>query len=151
SARPEQIKHAMHVAQAGGVFGYRFLYPALRVGTHEVYWHRPLAAYYDPEADKPAVLPDAPLGYLTAYATSPEAHQGGDHDGAELAFRSEFRVAHTVVERPVELWPRLHRRPLMLATMPLYHHAGKGPIIARNVRKLLDAFHLRGNRPLPRP
>ena len=32
---------------------------------------------------------------------------------------------------------------IMLASMPLYHHAGKGPTTARNVRKLLDAFHQR--------
>src|SRR5262249_3734505 len=30
------------------------------------------------------------------------------------------------------------------------HHTGKGLAAARNIRKLFDAFHLRGNRPLPR-
>ena len=28
--------------RAGGKFGYRFLFPAMRVGRYEVYWHRPL-------------------------------------------------------------------------------------------------------------
>src|SRR5262249_12985278 len=36
------------------------------------------------------------------------------------------------------------------ATLPLFHQAGKGPTTARNVRKLFDAFHRRGQRQLPR-
>ena len=50
---------ARQAVEAGGLFGYRFLYPAMRVGRHEVYWHRPLAAYRTP-ARRPALLPDAP-------------------------------------------------------------------------------------------
>ena len=52
--------------QAGGLFGYRFQYPAMRVGRHELYWHRPLVAYMD-SSGKPCILPDGPAGYLTAY------------------------------------------------------------------------------------
>jgi len=44
-ASPADIKRAMRTIQAGGVFGYRFFFPAMRVGKHEVYWHRPLVAY----------------------------------------------------------------------------------------------------------
>ncbi len=152
SATPDEIRHAMRTTEAGGVFGYRFLYPAMRVGTHEVYWHRPLAAYHCPDRDRPVVLTDAPLGYLTAYPTEVVREQGQGHGqtAASLAARTAFRVSAAALERPVELWPRLHRRPLPLATLPLYHQAGNGPTTARNVRKLFDAFHLRGNRPLPR-
>ena len=35
--------------QEGGLFGYRFLFPPMRVGRHEVYWHRPLVAYLTPD------------------------------------------------------------------------------------------------------
>ena len=142
SATPEQIKHAMRIAQAGGVFGYRFQNPAVRVGAHEVYWHRPLVAYHCPDVGKPVMLADTPLGYLTAY-------RGGPH-GVESADRACYHVSHAAAEHPVELWPRLHRRPLPLASLPLYHQSGRGPTTARNVRKLLDAYHLRGNRVLPR-
>ena len=45
NATPEQLKHAMRTVQGGGLFGYRFQFPAMRVGRHEVYWHRPLVAY----------------------------------------------------------------------------------------------------------
>src|SRR5262249_10926103 len=37
NATVEQLKHAMQTAQAGGLFGYRFQFPAMRVGRHEVY------------------------------------------------------------------------------------------------------------------
>jgi hypothetical protein len=143
AATPEEIRHAMKTVEAGGTFGYRFVFPAMRVGAHEIYWHRPLAAYHCPDTDKPVMLADAPLGYLTAYATGGEA-------GDDIACRRCYRAPLKSLENPVELWPRLHRRPLPSATIPMYHHAGKGPTTARNVRKLFDAFHLRGSRPLPR-
>ena len=76
-ASPADIKRAMRTIQAGGVFGYRFLFPAMRVGKHEVYWHRPLVAYRDATGEV-AVLPDAPLGYLTAYRRR-QAASGSPH------------------------------------------------------------------------
>ena len=63
----EELAAAAHTLAEGGLFGYRFLFPAMRVGAHEVYWHRPLVACWSAEADAPRVLSDAPLGYLTAY------------------------------------------------------------------------------------
>jgi peptidase M28-like protein len=147
SATPEQIRQAMRTAQAGGTFGYRFVFPAMRVGLHEVYWHRPLAAYHCPEKDRTVLIDGAPLGYLTAYPTSAPP-SGSQPD--ETASRQTYCVERQALEAPVELWPRLLRRPLPMATLPLYHQPGKGPATARNVRKLLDAFHLRGGKPLPR-
>jgi len=85
---------------AGGTFGYRFLYPAMRVGEHEVYWHRLLAALPDAGGGKPALVAGAPLGYLTAY-----------------------RADHPDLARPVELWPRLLARPAHLAAIEELRHA----------------------------
>lgn len=126
-ASPDDIKRAMRAIQAGGVFGYRFLFPAMRVGKHEVYWHRPLVAYRDP-AGEAAVLPDSPLGYLTAY----------DADKPEL-------------DRPIELWPRMQRRPVLLAALAGEDYTRKRqvPPQVRNVRKLAHAYALFGARPLP--
>ena len=90
SATPEEIKHAKRTVCAGGVFGYRFLFPAMRVGKHEVYWHRPLAAYHCPKTEQPVMLDSAPLGYLTAYPTGKEHKDSGAN---ELAFRRAFRVS----------------------------------------------------------
>src|SRR5262249_54593661 len=116
TAEPAQIKHAMKTVQAGGLFGYRFLFPPMRVGQHEVYWHRPLAAYHCPETDKPVALSDAPMGYLTAYPA-----------GGISGFRSAFRILEGALHHPIELWPRFHRRPLPLAFLPMYHLHGRGP------------------------
>src|SRR4029079_1544406 len=121
------IKRAKHAVLAGGVFGYRFVFPAMRVGRHEVYWHRPLVAYRD-AAGEVAVLPDAPLGYLTAY----------DADKPRL-------------DRPVELWPRLQKRPVLVAALAGEDYTRKHvvPPQVRNVRKLTHAYTLFGARPLP--
>jgi hypothetical protein len=129
TASPEQLKHAMRTVQAGGLFGYRFQWPAMRVGRHEVYWHRPLVAYRD-AAGEVQVLPEAPLGYLTAY----------DADRPRP-------------DKAVELWPRIRRRALPTAALRLYH-AGNGRVtlpVIRAVQQLLDAVRHNDEKPLPRP
>ena len=60
------MKKAEAAILAGGLFGYRFQFPAARVGRHEVYWHRPVCAYVSASGEI-RLLPDAPLGVLTAY------------------------------------------------------------------------------------
>src|SRR5262249_4600657 len=98
ASRPE-IQRAFEALAAGGIFGYRLQFPAMRVGRHEVYWHRPLVGYLDRKTDQPAVLHDAPLGYLTAYPA----------DRPDPA-------------RPIELWPRLlEREPYLIALHQFQH------------------------------
>ncbi len=128
-ASREEIRAVHERVREGGLFGYRFQFPPLCVGRHEIYWHRPLVAYRDHARCKPAVLPDAPLGYLTAYPV----------DRPDLA-------------RPIELWPRLLHREPYLETLDLFQHARDHHYrqTALNVRLLLDAWHCRGERPLPR-
>ena len=128
-ANREDIRKVENRVLEGGLFGYRFHFPPMRIGRHEIYWHRPLAAYLNHEHNKPALLSDAPLGYLTAYP-----------------------VEHADLARPVELWPRiLHREPYLEA-LDLFEQAydHKCRQTSLNVRLLLDAWHLRGERPLPR-
>jgi hypothetical protein len=126
-ASAADIQRARQIVLAGGVFGYRFIFPAMRVGKHEVYWHRPLVAYRD-AAGEVAVLQDAPLGYLTAY----------DADKPRL-------------DRPVELWPRMQQRPVLVAALAGEDYTRKHevPPQVRNVRKLTHAYALFGARPLP--
>jgi hypothetical protein len=128
-ASRDDIRTVEKRVREGGLFGYRFQFPPLRVGRHELYWHRPLVAYLDHAQNKPAVLPDAPLGYLTAY------HE----KQPDLA-------------KPIELWPRLLHRHPYLEMLELFQHAHDHHHrqTALNVRLLLDAWHLRGERPLPR-
>lgn len=119
----EQLVHAAGRLAEGGLFGYRFLYPAMRVGRHEVYWHRPLAAYWSQENERAIVLPDGPLGYLTAY---------------------DARRPH--LAHAVELWPRLLRRAPHLAAAQIFDvdHDHRYHRTTTNVRKLLDAAELLG-------
>jgi hypothetical protein len=126
-ASPSDIKRAQKTIQAGGVFGYRFLFPAMRVGRHEVYWQRPLVAWRD-AAGEVAVLSDAPLGYLAAY----------DAERPRL-------------DRAVELWPRMQRRPVLLAALAGEDYTRKRqvPLQVKNVRKLTHAYALFGAKPLP--
>jgi hypothetical protein len=132
SATHDQILHAAQVVDAGGDFRYRFVFPAMRVGRYEVYWHRPLVAYWRPSdiIDPFKVLPDSLLGYLTAYIS-------GEPD-----------LAH-----PVELWPRILNRSTYHSAIvyfgrwkeDLYHH--QTPL---NILRLLDNWQAWGERPLPR-
>lgn len=126
-ATPADIKRAMRAVEAGGVFGYRFIFPAMRVGKHEVYWHRPLVAYRD-AAGETAVLPNAPLGYLTAY----------DADKPRL-------------DKAIELWPRMQQRPVLVESLAGEDYTRKRqvPMQVRNVRKLTHAYALFGAKPLP--
>jgi hypothetical protein len=128
-ASREQIRNAEKRVLEGGLFGYRFQFPPMRIGLHEIYWHRPLVAYLDHAQNKPAVLSDAPLGYLTAYQV----------DQPDLA-------------RPIELWPRILRREPYVEMLELFEHAYDHHYrqTALNVRLLLDSWQLRGERPLPR-
>ena len=128
-ADPAKIARAADALAGGGRFGYRFYFPPMRVGRYEVFWHRPLVAFFDPAAQKPRVMDDAPLGYLTAY----------EHDEPDLG-------------RPVELWPKRLRRPLHAAASRGYTHdfSREEHQLALNAHKILDVWSLLGKRPLTR-
>ncbi len=128
-ATAAELRRAAERLADGGLFGYRLFYPPMQVGRHEVYWHRPLVAYLDPQTDRPTLLSDAPLGCLTAQS-----------------------VQRRRSSRPVELWPRLLARAdhqeavrlLLGRSEPHYHRA------MLNVRKVLETWEMLGRRPLPR-
>jgi hypothetical protein len=124
-----EIAEARLRVDAGGLFRYRFQYPAMRVGRHEVFWHRPLVAFRpEPERDA-VVMVDGPLGILTAYsAEAPDP-------------------AH-----PILLRPRLLRCEALVVALHRFerefdHYARQ---TALNVQALWDAHGLWGGRPLPR-
>jgi Peptidase family M28 len=124
-ATRDDLAQAAAALKSGGFFGYRFQYPAMRVGRHEIYWHRPMVAYLDTKTGQAALLADAPVGYLTAYdAEKP--------DPAEA----------------IELWPRLLRRKPHVAAAELFMQPKtRLPYQDRvNVRKLLDSASLLGTR-----
>jgi hypothetical protein len=129
---PRRIVAAHRKLDVGGTFGYRFQYPAMRVGVWEVYWHRPVCAFggehADPEGVQPKLLLSAPTGYLTAY-----------------------RADEPDLDEPVELWPRFLDRPMHHAAVELFKQetSPRRWHTATNVRSLLEWNHLLGG-PLPR-
>ncbi|MGA2060172.1 MAG: M28 family peptidase [Thermoguttaceae bacterium] len=131
NADQHDLARAAKVLQEGGSFGYRFQFPAMRVGQYEIYWHRPLVAYLYPSTSRTEVLLDTvPLGCITAY----------------LANRPNTGTA-------VELWPRLSRRETYLSAFcnfsAIENHR-QHRITIQNIRKLLDAWELLGENCLPR-
>ena len=127
NASPTEIRHALQSMEGGGVFGYRFVYPPMRIGKYEAYWHRPLVAFAAPGTMSTVMLDDAPLGYMTAY-----------------------RVGSPDLQKPIELWPRLLKRELPVTVLDTLNgpHAHCLHHEARNIRLLLDAWKIRGEQPL---
>lgn len=121
------LRRAEAAVIAGGLFGYRFQFPAMRVGGREVYWHRPLAAFISQGSRQAELLPSAPLGYLTVYdAAAPD------------------------LEHPVELWPRLLRREAHLEALRDFgRHDHYLHQTSLNLLSLLDSQTWDGGRRLP--
>ncbi|HEX7587694.1 MAG TPA: M28 family peptidase, partial [Anaerolineae bacterium] len=128
TATRQQIRQAVDNVTDGGLFRYRFQFPAMRVGEHEVYWHRPLAAFWSARKKKVERFSDELPGYLTAY-----------------------RVGTPDLAHPIELFPRLLRRPahrMALQEFELEHDLYAHQT-ALNFLRLSDARqHLQ--QPLPR-
>ena len=125
-AARDEIVAAIESINRGGLFGYRFQYPPMRVGSYQIYWHRPLIAYLSRNAERTAVLSDNLLGYLTAYdAKRPD------------------------LDHPIELWPRLYKRSTHTAVIELFKDKKHEQKTVTRVLNLLEAKeHLR-NEPLP--
>jgi hypothetical protein len=121
----ESIERTIKATAAGGLFGYRFLFPAMLAGEHEVYWQRPLVAYW--KGNQAAVLHDGPIGYLTAYPRN----------------RPDLSSA-------VELWPHIldrpaHRAAIQLSQQAEHPHHHQDTIRARKILEAAELTHA----PLP--
>jgi hypothetical protein len=94
TASRADIQRAAKDVLDGGLFRYFFRFPAMRVGKYEVYWQRPLAAFWSLEEDQAKMLEGCLPGYFTAYDfTQPD------------------------VARPIELYPRMLKRPAYLSAL----------------------------------
>jgi hypothetical protein len=128
-ATPEDLRRAEAILTEGGLFGYRFQFPPMRVGRFSVTWHRPLVAYLASELDQVEMPVQKLSGYLTA---SPQ----------------------TSIEpiKPVELWPRFLRRPEALSALHDFQdqHDHYSHQTGLNILSLLDVWRQMGSRPLPR-
>ena len=105
------IATAKRVAD-GGLFGYRFYYPPMRVGRHGVFWHRPLVAFLcEARPSLPAVLDDAPRYRL------PDRLPLADKPGPSIQYRSNF--GHRLALIAEAAAPGKRRRISFATTMPV--------------------------------
>jgi hypothetical protein len=117
------IENAAGAVDRGGRFGYRFIYPPMRAGARELFWHLPLVARVGPDGTATELLTEgAPQGYILAEA-------GG--------------------EAPLRLVPRRldragHREAAQLRDQPGRPRNATG----NNVRKILELAEALGE-PLP--
>ena len=130
NASPADLERAADKLIKGGLFAYRYAHVPMQVGPYAVYWHRPLVAYADRSSRKVKTLPGALFGYLTAYPASAP-------DPAD----------------PIELWPRLERRPTHLAAVQRFSdpkHDYYADQTTLNILNLFDTWERSGRKRLPR-
>ncbi|MBA4323118.1 MAG: hypothetical protein C0408_09910, partial [Odoribacter sp.] len=113
----------------GGLFGYRFFYPPMKVGTYDIYWHRPLVAYLSSTTETVEVETDTLNGYITGY------HQ----DDIKM-------------KDPVELWPRFLRRDIYLLALHDFNTSNDhfAHQTSKNILALFDSWNKLGRKPLTR-
>jgi hypothetical protein len=123
-----KIREVEKTILKGGLFGYRFFYPPMRVGTHDVYWHRPLVAYVSAKSGN-VEFQSSLMGYLAAYHTD-----------------------DAVMTHPVYMWPRLMQREPYLSALrdfntgiDRYAHQ-----TSMNILSLMECWQMQEKRPLAR-
>lgn len=128
-ASPTKINRTEKVLAQGGLFGYRFLFPPMRVGKHEVYWHRPVVAFLSSKTGENEILSESLLGYITAY----------DTNSLDLA-------------NPIEIWPRLYKRRAHLMAIHDFNckHDHYSHQTSFNIINLIDHWEKFGKKPLTR-
>jgi hypothetical protein len=113
----------------GGLFGYRFFYPPMRVGEHSVFLHRPLVAYISSKSGNVEIKSEALFGYLAGY-----------HDKDES------------MTNPVELWPRMQKRELYLSALHDFntHNDHYAHQTSFNIITLFESWEAQNRKPLSR-
>jgi hypothetical protein len=126
-AGADDIRRACERVGEGGLFGYRVLWPAMQLGCHELFWHRPLVAHLEAKHDLARLVADAPSGYLTGYhAAAPDRR------------------------RPIELWPRLLRREAHVVNTEEFANAKETPPhrTLGNILRIFSCWEMQQKEPL---
>lgn len=124
-----KITEVEKILLKGGLFGFRFFYPPMRVGEHEIYLNRPLVSYL-PEGSVEAVIKSESLyGYISCY-----------------------HVTDKEMSSPVELWPRMQKRDIYLSALHDFnacndHYAHQ---TAFNIISLLEGMKMQHGKLLKR-
>lgn len=124
-ADKKKIYEAEKIMLEGGLFGYRFFYPPMRVGVHDVYLHRPLVAYVPPQKGTAEILEESLSGYITCYR----------RDDREMSY-------------PVELWPRIQRRKLYLSALKDFNseHEHYSNQTSKNIITLFESWAMQNRK-----
>jgi hypothetical protein len=125
----KKIREVEKTLLKGGLFGYRFFYPPMRVGEYEMYLHRPLVAFVPEGSDKAVIKAESLYGYIAGY------HEN-DRE----------------MSSPVELWPRMQKRELYLSALhdfnsAIDHFAHQTSF---NIISLLESWELQARKLLKR-
>jgi hypothetical protein len=128
-ANHRKIQESEKEILQGGLFGYRFFYPPMKVGYYDIFWHRPLVAYLSSQTENIEIETDTLNGYITGY----------HHDDSKMS-------------APVELWPRFLRREIYLIALHDFntmndHYAHQ---TSKNILSLFDSWRKLGKKPLTR-
>jgi hypothetical protein len=128
-ANRRKIMEVEKIFLKGGLFGYRFFYPPMRVGEHEMYLHRPLVAFLRMQSEKAEIRSESLFGYFAGY-----------HD-------LDNDMSH-----PVELWPRMLRRELYLSALHDFnmHNDHFAHQTSLNIISLLESWEKQNRKPLSR-
>jgi Peptidase family M28 len=128
-ANHRKIQESEKEILQGGLFGYRFFYPPMKVGYYDIYWHRPLVAYLSAKTQNIEIESDTLQGYLTGY------------------HRDDKMMA-----APIELWPRFLRRELYLMALHDFNTANDhfNHQTSKNILSLFDSYLKQGRKPLTR-
>ena len=92
-----EVERAARIVDQGGRFGFRFLFPPMRAGRRELFWHLPLVARLSAGAEEPLIMAaDAPLGYVSAEPQPEDSHLDAFHLVPRLLQRPGHRQAATL-------------------------------------------------------
>ncbi len=95
-----EVERAARILDAGGRFGFRFIFPPMRAGRRELFWHLPLVARLALGAEEPEVMTtDAPLGYVAAEPQPEDKHLEPIHLAPRLLQRPGHHDAATLFQR----------------------------------------------------
>jgi hypothetical protein len=128
-AGKRKITEVEKILLKGGLFGYRFFYPPMRVGEHEIYLHRPLVAFVPEGSDMVEIKAESLYGYITGYHNKDKE-----------------------MSNPIELWPRMQKRDMYLSALHDFnsvndHYAHQTSF---NIISLLESWEMQKRKLLKR-
>ena len=126
-AGKKEIGEAALILMNGGLFRYRFYFPPMQAGPHELFWHRPLIAYLPMGSSSPEIITDRLTGFLTACHTE-----------------------HPDPTNPIRFWPRILRREPQSSVFNIFdtEHDHYLHQTSMNLASILDAWEIFNEKPI---